>query len=68
VRSDKPQPYVQWVSNGRIAHASVTLGVRGEVNGLAMVGITGVAENAEVINGTLGPVREGTLVKRKDTK
>jgi RND family efflux transporter MFP subunit len=68
VRTDKPQAYVQWVSNGQVAHANVTPGVRGEVNGVAMVGIEGLAENAEVLSGTVGPVREGTLVKRKETK
>jgi RND family efflux transporter MFP subunit len=68
VRTDKPQAYVQWVSNGQVAHANVTPGVRGEVNGVAMVGIAGLAENAEVLSGTVGPVREGTLVKRKETK
>jgi RND family efflux transporter MFP subunit len=68
VRTDKPQAYVQWVSNGRVAHANVTPGVLGEVNGVAMVGIEGLAENAEVLSGTVGPVREGTLVKRKETK
>jgi RND family efflux transporter MFP subunit len=68
VRTDKPQPYVQWVNNGRVAHATVVPGARGEVGGIAMVGITGVAENAEVISGTVGAVREGTLVKRKDVR
>ena len=68
VRTDKPQAYVQWVNNGQVVHTNVTPGVRGEVNGVAMVGITGLAENAEGLSGTVGPVREGTLVKRKETK
>ena len=64
VRTDKPQPYVQWINNGQLAHATVTLGARGEANGVTMVGIAGVAENTEILNGTVGPVREGTLIKR----
>ncbi len=64
VRTDKPQPYVQWVTKGQISHAIVTLGPRGEANGQIMVAVTGIADNAEVLSGTVGPVREGTLVKR----
>ena len=68
VRTDKPLPYVQWISSGQVAHATVTLGVRGDVGDLTMVGIAGIAENAEVLSGTIGPVREGTLVKRLGAK
>jgi RND family efflux transporter MFP subunit len=64
VRTDKPQPYVQLVAQDKISHAIVTMGVRGEANGQTMVAVTGIADNAEVLSGTVGPVREGTLVKR----
>ena len=64
VRTDKPQPYVQWVTKDQITHAIVTLGARGEANGQTMVAITGIADNAEVLSGMVGSVREGTLVKR----
>jgi RND family efflux transporter MFP subunit len=68
VRTDKPLPYVQWIDKGQVAHASVTLGARGEAAGVSMVGVAGVAENSEVLNGTVGPVREGTLVTRRGAK
>jgi RND family efflux transporter MFP subunit len=64
VRTDKPQPYVQLLAQDKISHAVVTMGVRGEANGQTMVAVTGIADNAEVLSGTVGPVREGTLVKR----
>lgn len=63
VRTDKPAAYVQTIENGLVAHRPVELGVRGDVDGEAMVAITGVAENASIIRGTLGALREGTTVK-----
>lgn len=64
VRTDKPQPYVQLVAQEKISHAIVATGVRGEANGQPMVAVSGIADNAEVLSGTVGSVREGTLVKR----
>jgi RND family efflux transporter MFP subunit len=43
VRTDKPDPYVQLVDKGQVIHQSVTLGVRGELDGRAMVAVQGVA-------------------------
>ena len=63
VRTDKPQPYVQLVSNNKVVHQPVELFARGEAEGQRMVGVKGVAENAMVINGSVGALREGTLVK-----
>ncbi|MDR7307979.1 efflux RND transporter periplasmic adaptor subunit [Rhodoferax saidenbachensis] len=63
VRTDKPQPYVQVLSNGQVVHQTVTLGPRGDVDGLSMVAVQGVAEGARVLGGTVGTVREGTLAK-----
>lgn len=63
VRTDKPQPYVQLVSNNKVVHQAVELLARGEAEGQRMVGVKGVAENAMVINGSVGALREGTLVK-----
>ena len=65
VRTDKPLPYVQWINKGQVVHATVTLGARGDAAGVTMVAVAGVAENSEVLNGTVGPVREGTLVTRR---
>lgn len=64
VRTDKPQPYVQMLSGGQIRHASVALGARGFANGQTVVAVSGIAEGTEVLNGTIGPVREGTLASR----
>jgi RND family efflux transporter MFP subunit len=63
VRTDKPQPYVQLVSQNRVQHANVALGARGKLADLAMVAVTGVAEGSVVIDGAVGSLRVGTLVK-----
>ena len=63
VRTDKPQPYVQIVVNGRIVHQNVVLGVRGEFEGQSMVGIQDVPENASILSGTMGVLQSGTQVK-----
>lgn len=63
VRTDKPQPYVQLLSNGQVVHQTVELGRRGDSDGQTMVEVKGVAENATVLRGTVGAVRAGTLVK-----
>ena len=63
VRTDKPAPYVQIVSNGQIVHQSVSVGVRAELGEQAMVGVQGVAQDATVLVGSVGPLRAGTRVK-----
>ena len=63
VRTDKPAPYVQLVSNNRVVHQPVELGARGEAEGQAMVAIQGLPANASLVSGTVGTLREGTLVK-----
>jgi RND family efflux transporter MFP subunit len=63
VRTDKPQPYVQLINKQQVVHQRVKLGARGEVEGQAMVAIEGLAENATVIAGTVGVLREGSAVK-----
>ena len=63
VRTDKPQPYVQLIDQQKVVHQRVQLGLRGEVSGQAMVAIEGVAENATVLAGTVGVLREGSAVK-----
>jgi RND family efflux transporter MFP subunit len=63
VRTDKPQPYVQVVADGRIAHRTVVPGARGEADGDALVAVTGLAEGDTVVAGSVGPLREGTAVK-----
>jgi membrane fusion protein, multidrug efflux system len=63
VRTDKPAPYVQIVEGDRVVHKTVELAARGEVDGELMVLVKGLAENATVISGLVGPVREGTAVR-----
>ena len=63
VRTDKPMPYVQVVEGDRVRHASVTLGARGQVAGEDVVAVSGLAEGAKVLGGSVGPLREGTLVR-----
>ena len=64
VRTDKPQPYVQYIVAGRVLHQTVTPGAAGERQGVAMVAIQGLAEGADVLAGAVGALREGTLVQR----
>lgn len=63
VRTDKPQPYVQVVENGKILHRSVTVGARGESGGTTMVAVSGLAENAQVLTGAVGTLVDGTAVR-----
>ena len=63
VRTDKPEPYVQLVSNNQVVHQTVEMGPRGEVDGQTMVAIKGVPENTSVIAGAVGTLRAGTAVK-----
>ena len=63
VRTDKPLPYVQMVANGKIVNQTVTLGARGEADGQVMVAVKGIADKADLINGAVGALREGTAVK-----
>ena len=67
VRTDKPQPYVQWIDNGQVRHMTVTLGARGQVGEQNRVAVTGVGatltEGAQILGASSGAVREGTRVK-----
>lgn len=68
VRTDKPQPYVQTIADGKVAHQDVTLGARGQKNGIAMVEVQGVPEGATVLAGGVGSLRAGTPIKRLGDK
>ena len=63
VRTDKPMPYVQLVNNNKVVNQAVELGARGEVEGQLMVSVKGVPDQARLINGSVGTLREGTAVK-----
>jgi membrane fusion protein, multidrug efflux system len=62
VRTDKPQPYVQLIKDGRISHQTVELGGRGEVNGQTMIAIKNVAAGAILTTAAAGNIRENTKV------
>lgn len=64
VRTDKPQPYVQHVVDNKVVHQAVTTGVHGDLEGRAMVEVKGLPDGAQVLSGTVGALREGSLVKR----
>ena len=63
VRTDKPLPYVQALADGKVLHQTVELGPRGQSGEQTMAGVKGVAEGANVLAGSVGGLREGTLVK-----
>jgi len=67
VRTDKPQPYVQWIDNGQVRHMTVRLGARGQVGEENRVAVTGVGaalvEGTQILGASSGAVREGTRVK-----
>ena len=63
VRTDKPQPYVQVVQDGKVAHITVRTDVRSEGERQTLVAVTGVTEGTQVLSGGVGAVREGVLVK-----
>ena len=63
VRTDKPLPYVQVVEDNRVAHRSVQTGARGRAGDEVMVAVQGIAPGVLVVQGSVGPLREGTAVK-----
>lgn len=63
VRTDKPQPYVQVVQDGKVAHITVRTDVRSEGERQTLVAVTGVTEGTQVLSGSVGAVREGVVVK-----
>ena len=42
MRSDKPQPYVQHIVDGRVAHQTVTTGATGEREGVTLIEVQGL--------------------------
>lgn len=63
VRTDKPRPYVQVVEQATVRHRPVQVGQRGELNQSPWVAVQGVSEGAQVLQGAVGPLREGTAVR-----
>lgn len=60
VRTDKPQPYVQVLKDGKVEHMPVEVTQRSVWQGLPYAAIQGVPENTPVLSGTLGAVRAAT--------
>ncbi len=62
VRTDKPQPYLQLVREGKVAHQTVSLGARGRVQGEDWVAVTPLNAGEQVLRVGVGALREGTAV------
>lgn len=62
VRTDKPQPYVQVVQDGKIAHITVQPGARSEGGRESLMAVSGLNAGAQVLVGSVGAVREGVAV------
>ncbi|MFM7330387.1 MAG: efflux RND transporter periplasmic adaptor subunit [Brachymonas sp.] len=62
VRTDKPQPYLQVIVNGRIKHQTVEMGGRGEAQGMTMIAIKNIASGAMITPASAGNLRENTQV------
>jgi RND family efflux transporter MFP subunit len=62
VRTDKPQPYVQVVQDEKIAHITVQPGARSEGGRESLIAVSGLTTGAQVLAGSVGPVREGVAV------
>ena len=67
VRTDRPAPYVQVVDNGRVAHRPVAATTRGRAAGAAegelLVAAPELAAGTQVIQGSVGMLREGVAVR-----
>ncbi|MEI6660795.1 MAG: efflux RND transporter periplasmic adaptor subunit [Comamonadaceae bacterium] len=68
VRTDKPQPYVQVLEDGKIQHQTVELGSRGEYQGKTMVAVTGLGKDKKILAGVAGPMTVGTVVRTEGAK
>ena len=68
VRTDKPQPYVQVLEDGKIQHQTVELGSRGEYQDKTMVAITGLLTGKKILAGVAGPMTVGTAVNTEGAK
>lgn len=65
VRNDKPQPYIQTVQDGKVAHVPVVPGRQGLHNGEPMLVIDGLAQapvGTTLLRVQAGLIREGSAV------
>ena len=63
VRTDKPQPYVQVVQQGKVAHIPIQPGARVQEDGQTWASVEGLNEGAQVLLASAGAVAEGTIVQ-----
>jgi len=72
IKTDKPQPYVQIVEKGKVAHKNVVMLQRGQlsqdINAEPWVIVQGLSDQSIVIKGELGSLREGLDVIIKTVK
>jgi membrane fusion protein (multidrug efflux system) len=62
VRTDKTEPYVQTIQNGKVVHVQVATGLKGEFNGDAVMALSEMSEGMLVLAPSAGAVRDGSLV------
>ena len=64
VRTDKPQPYVQTLRDGQVQHQTVQLGPTTQRGAQSWVVVReGLREGQQVLQGSVGLLREGTAVQ-----
>lgn len=67
VRNDQPQPYIQTVVNGAVAHQTVQLGAQALPEGTdstaLWVAVQGASAGSAVLRGSMGPLPVGTRVQ-----
>jgi len=63
VRTDKPEPYIQVVLDGKVVHVTVKPGARALVDGQTWTSIEGLSEGTQVLLSSAGAVAEGTTVQ-----
>lgn len=63
VRTDQPQPYVQWLSQGLVQHSPVQTGLRSLIDGQTWVEVQGLTAGSQVLAGRVGVLRVGTPVQ-----
>ena len=63
LRTDKPQPYVQIIEHGKVAHVTIQPGERAIVDGQSWVSTEGLSEGAQVLLASAGAVPAGTAVQ-----
>lgn len=63
VRNDKPQPYVQVVREGKIAHVTLDGGATGLQGTEPMREVKGLPAGTQVLSAQAGAIREGTAIR-----